>query len=147
MSPTQTSVSYTSSLTSHIVCQLARALFPSSQLMSTLGYTADVLHDAQTYSVHAGRTGVRANRIEKEDIEFAIQSRHRYEFVEAPPRDVGVVLSLLQLMQMLYQKTDPTKAPSHFSPRTQLPPSPSPSRIIRNHPSPTPIPASHRSDI
>ncbi|BEJ10644.1 hypothetical protein CspHIS471_0100660 [Cutaneotrichosporon sp. HIS471] len=50
-------------------------------------YTADVLGAAQQLADHAGRTGAQANRIEKEDVELAIQMRRRHEFVEQPPRD------------------------------------------------------------
>ncbi|KAL1405950.1 Transcription initiation factor TFIID subunit 9 [Vanrija albida] len=50
-------------------------------------YTADVLQSAQALADHAGRTGPQSNRIEKEDVELAIQMRRRYEFFEAPPRD------------------------------------------------------------
>ncbi|WVW81886.1 hypothetical protein I302_103885 [Kwoniella bestiolae CBS 10118] len=50
-------------------------------------YTADVLQSAQSLSDHASRTGPSSNKIEKEDVELAIQLRKRYEFFEAPPRD------------------------------------------------------------
>ncbi|WOO83584.1 Transcription initiation factor TFIID subunit 9 [Vanrija pseudolonga] len=50
-------------------------------------YTADVLQSAQALADHAARTGPQSNRIEKEDVELAIQMRRRYEFFEAPPRD------------------------------------------------------------
>lgn len=53
------------------------------------GYTADVLQSAQGLADHAARTGPQSNRIEKEDVELAIQMRRRYEFFEAPPRDVS----------------------------------------------------------
>lgn len=52
----------------------------------TSGYIADVLLSAQTLSDHANRTG--PSKIEKEDVALAIQMRRRYEFFEAPPRDV-----------------------------------------------------------
>lgn len=52
-----------------------------------LGYTADVLTSAQSLADHAARSG--PSRIEKEDVELAIQMRRRYEFFEPPPRDVG----------------------------------------------------------
>ncbi|ORX34761.1 transcription initiation factor IID, 31kD subunit-domain-containing protein [Kockovaella imperatae] len=48
-------------------------------------YTADVLQSAQSLADHAGRAG--PSRIEKEDVELAIQFRKRYEFFEPPPRD------------------------------------------------------------
>ena len=51
-----------------------------------LGYTADVLQSAQSLADHASRSG--PSRIEKEDVELAIQMRRRYEFFEPPPRDV-----------------------------------------------------------
>ncbi|WVR03542.1 hypothetical protein IAU60_000534 [Kwoniella sp. DSM 27419] len=50
-------------------------------------YTADVLQSAQSLADHAARSGPGSNRIEKEDVELAIQMRKRYEFFEAPPRD------------------------------------------------------------
>jgi hypothetical protein len=53
------------------------------------GYTADVLNSAQTLADHAGRGGNGVPKIEKEDVELAIQMRKRYEFFEAPPRDVS----------------------------------------------------------
>ncbi|WWC66781.1 uncharacterized protein I206_100686 [Kwoniella pini CBS 10737] len=56
-------------------------------------YTADVLTSAQSLSDHASRTGSNLNKIEKEDIELAIQLRKRYEFFEAPPRDYLATLS------------------------------------------------------
>jgi transcription initiation factor TFIID subunit 9B len=43
--------------------------------------------DAQTYADHAGRGG----KVEKEDIELAVQARAGWEFDEAPPRDVSIV--------------------------------------------------------
>ncbi len=61
----------------------------------TPGYTADVLSAAQQLADHAGRTGPQANRIEKEDVELAIQMRRRHEFVEQPPRDVSVISNRL----------------------------------------------------
>jgi hypothetical protein len=54
------------------------------------GYTADVLNSAQTLADHAGRGGNGVPKIEKEDVELAIQMRKRYEFFEAPPRDVSL---------------------------------------------------------
>ena len=53
------------------------------------GYTADALNSAQTLADHAGRGGNGVPKIEKEDVELAIQMRKRYEFFEAPPRDVS----------------------------------------------------------
>ncbi|KAL7421131.1 Transcription initiation factor TFIID subunit 9 [Cryptotrichosporon argae] len=50
-------------------------------------YTADVLQSAQSLADHAARTGPQAARIEKEDVELAIQMRRRNEFFEPPPRD------------------------------------------------------------
>ncbi len=50
------------------------------------GYTADVLQSAQVLSDHASRPG--PGKIEKDDIELALALRKRYEFFEAPPRDV-----------------------------------------------------------
>jgi hypothetical protein len=58
-------------------------------IADTAGYTADVLQSAQALADHAARTGPQSNRIEKEDVELAIQMRRRYEFFEAPPRDVS----------------------------------------------------------
>jgi transcription initiation factor TFIID subunit 9B len=52
-----------------------------------LGYTADVLQSAQTFSDHANRPG--PSKIEKDDIELAIGLRKKYEFFEGPPRDVS----------------------------------------------------------
>jgi len=57
--------------------------------LTTTGYTAEILQSAQALSDHAARTGPQAGKIEKEDVELAIQMRRRYEFVEAPPRDVS----------------------------------------------------------
>ena len=51
------------------------------------GYTADVLQSAQSLTDHASRPG--PSKIEKEDVELAIQMRKRYEFYEPPPRDVS----------------------------------------------------------
>jgi transcription initiation factor TFIID subunit 9B len=48
------------------------------------GYSADVLQTAQSLADHAARS-----RIDKEDVELAIQMRKRNEFQEAPPRDVS----------------------------------------------------------
>ncbi|OCF36202.1 transcription initiation factor TFIID subunit 9B [Kwoniella heveanensis BCC8398] len=64
-------------------------------------YTADVLTSAQSLADHAARgTGSgsggassSANKIEKEDVELAIQMRKRYEFFEAPPRDYLATLA------------------------------------------------------
>ncbi|WWC85884.1 uncharacterized protein L201_000751 [Kwoniella dendrophila CBS 6074] len=56
-------------------------------------YTADVLQSAQSLSDHASRSGPSSNKIEKEDIELAIQMRKRYEFFEAPPRDYLATLA------------------------------------------------------
>jgi len=50
------------------------------------GYTADVLQSAQALADHASRPG--PSKIEKEDVGLAISMRRRYEFFEAPPRDV-----------------------------------------------------------
>lgn len=54
--------------------------------MKNIGYTADVLQSAQQLADHAARPG--APKIEKEDVEVAIQMRKRQEFFEPPPRDV-----------------------------------------------------------
>ncbi|RSH81498.1 Transcription initiation factor TFIID subunit 9 [Saitozyma podzolica] len=54
-------------------------------------YTADVLNSAQSLADHAGRPG--PGRIEKDDVELAIQVRRRYEFFEAPPRDYLAALA------------------------------------------------------
>jgi transcription initiation factor TFIID subunit 9B len=59
------------------------------------GYTADVLNSAQSLADHAGRPG--PGRIEKDDVELAIQVRRRYEFFEAPPRDVSRLCNSLIL--------------------------------------------------
>lgn len=53
------------------------------------GYTGDVLQQAQALADHAARPG--PGKIEKEDVELAIQLRRRHEFVEAPPRDVSCI--------------------------------------------------------
>ncbi|KAK1926080.1 transcription initiation factor IID, 31kD subunit-domain-containing protein [Papiliotrema laurentii] len=55
-------------------------------------YTADVLQAAQSLADHAGRSG--PSRIEKDDVELAIQMRRRYEFFEPPPRDASYLASL-----------------------------------------------------
>lgn len=60
--------------------------------LTKTGYTADVLRSAQTLADHASRGGAAVPRIEKEDVELAIQMRKRYEFFEAPPRDVSYLL-------------------------------------------------------
>jgi transcription initiation factor TFIID subunit 9B len=52
----------------------------------TVGYTADVLVEAQLLADHAGRNA----KIEKEDVELAIQTRKRHEFAEGPPREVSI---------------------------------------------------------
>lgn len=57
--------------------------------LTIAGYTADVLRSAQTLADHASRGGAVVPRIEKDDVELAIQMRKRYEFFEAPPRDVS----------------------------------------------------------
>lgn len=59
---------------------------------SCTGYTADVLQAAQSLADHAGRSG--PSRIEKDDVEMAIQMRRRYEFFEPPPRDVSCQIRL-----------------------------------------------------
>ena len=46
-----------------------------------------MLQQAQALADHAARPG--PGKIEKEDVELAIQLRRRHEFVEAPPRDVS----------------------------------------------------------
>ncbi|WWC58208.1 uncharacterized protein I303_100744 [Kwoniella dejecticola CBS 10117] len=56
-------------------------------------YTADVLTSAQSLADHASRSGPSSNKIEKEDVELAIQLRKRYEFFEAPPRDYLATLA------------------------------------------------------
>ncbi|KAK8845525.1 hypothetical protein IAR55_006240 [Kwoniella newhampshirensis] len=56
-------------------------------------YTADVLQSAQSLADHAARTGPGSNKIEKEDVELAIQMRKRNEFFEAPPRDYLATLA------------------------------------------------------
>ncbi|OCF59564.1 transcription initiation factor TFIID subunit 9B [Kwoniella mangroviensis CBS 10435] len=56
-------------------------------------YTADVLQSAQSLSDHASRSGPSSNKIQKEDVELAIQLRKRYEFFEAPPRDYLATLA------------------------------------------------------
>lgn len=48
-----------------------------------------MLTSAQTLADHAARGGNGVPKIEKEDVELAIQMRKRYEFFEAPPRDVS----------------------------------------------------------
>ncbi|KAK4688870.1 transcription initiation factor TFIID subunit 9B, partial [Tremellales sp. Uapishka_1] len=53
-------------------------------------YTADVLVSAQQYADHASRP---TSKIEKEDVELAIQMRKRYEFSEPPPRDYLATLA------------------------------------------------------
>jgi transcription initiation factor TFIID subunit 9B len=45
--------------------------------------------DAQTYADHAGRGG----KVEKEDVDLAVQARAGWEFDEAPPRDVRALIS------------------------------------------------------
>ncbi|WVF66114.1 hypothetical protein IAT40_000853 [Kwoniella sp. CBS 6097] len=64
-------------------------------------YTADVLTSAQSLADHAARGSggsggggsSSANKIEREDVELAIQMRKRYEFFEAPPRDYLATLA------------------------------------------------------
>ncbi|WWD22478.1 hypothetical protein CI109_106971 [Kwoniella shandongensis] len=56
-------------------------------------YTADVLQSAQSLADHAARTGPGSNKIEKDDVELAIQMRKRNEFFEAPPRDYLATLA------------------------------------------------------
>ncbi|WRT63763.1 uncharacterized protein IL334_000688 [Kwoniella shivajii] len=56
-------------------------------------YSADILSSAQSLSDHASRSGPFSNKIEKEDVELAIQLRKRYEFFEAPPRDYMATLA------------------------------------------------------
>ncbi|WVQ93744.1 hypothetical protein IAU59_000821 [Kwoniella sp. CBS 9459] len=56
-------------------------------------YTADVLTSAQSLADHAARGSSSNNKIEREDVELAIQMRKRYEFFEAPPRDYLATLA------------------------------------------------------
>jgi hypothetical protein len=60
-----------------------------ADMINGIGYTADILQSAQSLADHAGRNG--APKIERDDIELAIQMRKRTEFFEPPPRDVSGV--------------------------------------------------------
>lgn len=68
------------------------------QQLTESGYTADVLQNAQSLSDHASRPG--PGKIEKEDIELAISLRKRYEFFEAPPRDVSTQSKRIKIIPL-----------------------------------------------
>jgi hypothetical protein len=51
-----------------------------------VGYTSDILDDAQAYADHA----MRAGRVEVADVEAAVQGRSGWEFGEGAPKDVSL---------------------------------------------------------
>lgn len=53
--------------------------------MRCVGYTSDILEDAQAYADHA----MRAGRVEVADVECAVQARSGWEFGEGAPKDVS----------------------------------------------------------
>ena len=53
--------------------------------MKGVGYTSDILEDAQAYADHA----MRAGKVEVADVECAVQARSGWEFGEGAPKDVS----------------------------------------------------------
>jgi hypothetical protein len=77
-----------------------------------LGYTSDILEDAQAYADHANRPG----RIETTDVELTVQARSGWEFTEAAPKDVRHAPFIsISFLTNPYLSAGSTSSPLHGS--------------------------------
>ena len=71
--------------------------FLGGTALTKLGYTTEVLEDAQLYASHAEKSDV-----DLEDVRLAIQSRVNLSFTNPPPREVVSLLFSVSSYAMGY---------------------------------------------